>query len=55
MNLECTFKFFLVIVGSLRFQWAQAPLLITLGFEPEQPLIKKGKQTEYLNNFKWSL
>jgi hypothetical protein len=27
MNLECTFKGFLGIVGSLRFQWAQAPIV----------------------------
>jgi hypothetical protein len=40
INLEFIFKGFLDIMGSLRFQWG---LLITLGFEPEEPLIKKGK------------
>jgi hypothetical protein len=51
MNFECTFKDFLVIVGSLRFQWAQAPLLITLGFEPDKPIIKKGKTNRIVNQF----
>jgi hypothetical protein len=32
MNLKCTFKGFLVIVGSLRFQLAQAPIVNYPGF-----------------------
>jgi hypothetical protein len=42
MNLECTFKSFLVI-SLLDSNRRNPPLLITLGFEPDEPLIKKGK------------